>query len=97
MAGTSIDFNSATQHGAELKSVIDRLRSTREDLDHVIGVMATMHDGSDYSHLETKFGITTGQGEGAWNELLSFQSKINGDGSVSNVNAAWKQLERKFG
>lgn len=97
MATTSIDYNASTPHGSQLRSLVEQLRQVRQNLNHVIGVMGTMIDGSDYSMLETKFGITTGQGDDAFNELLSFQGKINGDGQVEFVNAAWLQIERKFG
>lgn len=93
MAADHILINTAAAggKGAELynimtqaESVLAGLRGARDNMDQMI-------NGGDYSMLETKFGIPTGQGPAAYNLVVGALAQID-TGST-----AYKQMLARLG
>jgi hypothetical protein len=103
-----IQFNDQLPHGRMLRAVLNRLEEAVDggvDLVGKSGVPGTMTfmidgDGSDaaqFGEVTTRFGFASNaDAKAAWDELNSLFGKLNGDGSVSNVNAALLQAFAKF-
>lgn len=97
MAAAYIPYGVATPRQGELRSLIRQLKETREKLTTVRSQMVQMIDGSDYSALESEFGIVTTHGAGAFAEIDSCLAKLNTNSSVTDVLAAIDQLVAKMG
>ena len=102
MAITKIHFNVGLPHGQLLRSALSSLENGHDGLNDVIAATQLMidGDGSQAAHFEevmSRFGFpSTAVAKSAWDELLSVQSKINTNGSVSNTLAAINQAFAKF-
>lgn len=78
----AIDRNTTTAVFAnDLKSAIEVLRSAQREILKIQGWMVHNFNGSDYSDLETKFGIATGLGDDVF--VLIDGTKQVLDGTVS--------------
>lgn len=82
MATTWIATNTNMRLGADLRQAVHALKETRSDLRELKAVMETMIDGSDYSLLETQFGIPVGLGDDTYNLV----SGAVGDMEGANIN-----------
>ena len=102
MAFTKIHFNTALPHGQLLRSALANLENGHDGINDIIAAAQLMidGDGSQAAHFEevmTRFGFpSTAVAKAAWEELLSVQSKLNTNGSVSNTLAAINQAFAKF-
>ncbi len=102
MAFSKIQFNAALSHGALLRSALTSLENGHDGVNDVIAAAQLMidGDGSQVTHFEevmTRFGFpSTAVAKSAWEELLSVQSKINTNASVSNTLSAINQAFAKF-
>jgi hypothetical protein len=102
MAFTKIHFNDTLSHGRLLRNLINDLEDGRDGLNQLIAATQLMidGDGSQITHFDevmTRFGFpSTTVAKAAWEELLSVQTKINTNASVSNVLAALDQAFAKF-
>jgi hypothetical protein len=102
MAVAHINFNSGTQHGALLRSGLQRLEDAFHDLNELKSTMALMIDGdgsqaAHFPYMTQKFSFDNDAGaKAAWEELNSLLFKLNTDASVSSVNAALLQAFNKF-
>jgi hypothetical protein len=67
MAVQHISINSTKRLGSELRQTVNYGTSFEQQLDKLKDIMDTMIDGTDYSRLETDFGLTTGKGETVYN------------------------------
>lgn len=67
MATTYIATNTSKRLGADLRRAVHALKEVRSDFRELKAVMETMIDGSDYSLLETEFGLPTGLGDDTYN------------------------------
>jgi hypothetical protein len=67
MAVTYIKVDVSKRLGADLRQTIVYGTEFDERLHRLKDVMDTMIDGTDYSRLETEFGVATGKGETVYN------------------------------
>jgi hypothetical protein len=67
MAVTYIKVDISKRLGADLRQTIVYGAEFDERLHRLKDVMDTMIDGTDYSRLETEFGVATGKGETVYN------------------------------
>lgn len=86
-----------TSHGQALLQGFRNLNAGRDQLERVLAIMTTAQDGSNFTALETAFGLAPGNGTLVYAELSSMLAKITTDASVSNVMSAWNQAAAKFG
>jgi len=102
MAIQNLHFNDQISHGRMLRRGLQMLEEGRDGLIDLVATMTLMidGDGSDAAHfgeVTTRFGFTSNaMSKAAWDELNSMLSKVNGNGSVSNVLAAMDQAFSKF-
>lgn len=67
MATTYIKTDTSKRLGANLRQAVHALTNVRSDFREIKAVMETMIDTSDYTLLETEFGLATGDGQTAYN------------------------------
>jgi hypothetical protein len=67
MAVQYISIDSTKRLGSELRQTVNYGTSFEQQLDKLKDIMDTMIDGTDYSRLETDFGLATGKGETVYN------------------------------
>jgi hypothetical protein len=67
MAVQYINIDSTKRLGSDLRQAVNYGTSFEQQLDKLQDVMETMIDGTDYSRLETEFGLATGKGETVYN------------------------------
>lgn len=102
MALTHINFNPSTSHGSMLRHALTRLEESFVDLNELHATMSLMIDGdgtdaAHFTYMATRFGFDDGAGaKSAYDELSSVLFKLNTDSSVSDVNAAIKQVFNKL-
>lgn len=96
MAAASINWGVATPAQIRLRSRIEQFKNLRDDLKEERDAMVQMIDGSDYSELESKYGIEAGDGDDMFAELDSAIGKMFVNTEVTNVLAALDQLHAKF-
>lgn len=102
MAVSHITYNQGTQHGALLKTALAQLESGLDRGNEILATMARMIDGdgsqaAHFAYMQAKFGFTDDAGaKAAYEELASLLSKLNTNGSVTDVNAALMQAFAKF-
>lgn len=103
MAATNIPFDRSNQFGQEIKALLNAYRKANQDGPNILGAMAVMidGDGSDVSHFAemVTLGIyeNTTDAKASYDELASVNGKLTTDGSVTNVDAAIKQVCAKHG
>jgi hypothetical protein len=97
MAAGYIPYSASTPRQAELRSLIRQLKEVRERLTTVRSQMVQTIDGSDYTAMESEYGIAAGKGDEAFAELDSCLAKLNSDASQTNILAAIDQLVAKMG
>lgn len=77
-----IDLSTTTADGANpLKSCIEQLRSALNAVERIQGWMVHNNDGTDYTDLETKFGLPTGQGATVFTLVDGSLQVMNGTSS----------------
>lgn len=103
MADLHLDFVNSTAHASRLRNTLSHGEAFLEGMAREIATMQLMIDGngSEASHfvgVAASYGFeNTGvDAKAAWEELQSAYSKVSGDGAVSSVNAALKQLFNKL-
>jgi hypothetical protein len=67
MAVTYIKVDVSKRLGADLRQTVVHGEQFDERLHRLKDVMDTMIDGTDYSRIETEFGLAVGQGETVYN------------------------------
>ncbi len=67
MAVTYIKVDISKRLGADLRQTVVHGAEFDERLNRLKDVMETMIDGTDYSRIETEFGLTAGQGQTVYN------------------------------
>lgn len=104
MAATHIPFNrNNTPIGQELSRFLNDAGRVHAAASRLIAAM--QHhidgDGSDAAHFAALVSdgpfTTNAHAKAAWDELNSFVAKITTNNSVTDVDAAWKQMLAKFG
>lgn len=101
MATTNIGFSRNTPLGQELSRFLNDLARVHAAGPRLIAALQHMIDGngSDAAHFAefTANGFdSNSEAKAAWEELNSFVAKITTNASVTDVDAAWKQLLAKF-
>lgn len=109
MAANHIKFNDQSNLGRNLKRGLDMLLESKELLTNTLAAMVQMIDNGgaatdDFDLMATEGGYSAGDyatanaaAQASYNELASVLAKLNTDGSVSNVDAAIKQICAKHG
>lgn len=82
MATTYIATNTTRRLGADLRQAVHALKEARSDFRELKATMETMIDASDYTLLETEFGLPTGQGQTVYNLVSGALT----DMEASNIN-----------
>jgi hypothetical protein len=102
MAVTHLYFNDQTNHGRMLRRALQQLEESTESINDLISTMQLMLSGdgsvdAHFTYATTKFGFSNdADTHNAWLELLSLQSKLNVDTSVTNTKSALNQAFNKF-
>lgn len=101
MAATNIGFNRNTPLGQELSRFLNDMARVHSAGPRLIAAIQHMidGDGSDAAHFAeaTANGFdSNAEAKAAWEELNSFVAKITTNSSVTDIDAAWKQLLAKF-
>ena len=96
VAHISITHSAAAPHARPLRKGLDLFEEALTILKDEVAAMPGMVDGSDYTYLETQFGLPSGKGQSAKGELESVLGKLTTDASVTNVAAAIQQLLNTF-
>jgi hypothetical protein len=104
MAVAHIQFNESTLHGQRLRTALRDLEKGLDGLNDVFETMKLMRElveGQPTTigqYLADKYGFPdTDVAAAGFAELDSCLAKLNTNASVTDVNAAMKQLFRKFG
>lgn len=96
MAVQHISIEKSSSLGAQLYTAIDQLQASLAKINELRLAMPYMVDGSDYTHLETQFGLATGRGSLAKAEIDSLMAKLNSNAQTTDVNAALQQVFNYF-
>jgi hypothetical protein len=78
MAVQHISINSTKRLGSELRQAVNYGTAFDQQLVKLKDVMETMIDGTDYSRLETEFGLATGKGETVYNLVVGAATDVSG-------------------
>ena len=84
MAANHITVDQSKRLGIRLRRLIDLQRETLQLNEQLKDIMEAQIPGSDYSVVETEFGLPTGKGETTYNLVSGMYSAVN----VSAVNQA---------
>jgi hypothetical protein len=82
MAVQYISVDSTKRLGSELRQAINYGTAFDQQVAKLKEVMETMIDGTDYSRLETEFGLATGKGETTYNLVAGAATDLAG----TNIN-----------
>ena len=103
MATTHVQLNRNNQFGSEITHLINAYRKVNADGPNIIAAMACMIDGngSDEAHFTemVTLGIyeNTADAKASFDELSSINFKLTTNASVSDCDAALKQVCSKHG
>jgi hypothetical protein len=78
MATTFVPISTSTRLGASLRRAVDTLESAKQQLENLKAVMETQISGSDYTLVESQFGLQAGQGQTAYNLVAGVVSDLHG-------------------
>jgi hypothetical protein len=78
MAVTYIKVDISKRLGADLRQTVVHGAQLDERLHRLKEVMETMIDGTDYSRLETEFGLAAGKGETVYNLVSGAATDVSG-------------------
>ena len=92
-----ISINTGAHYGFRLRTALDNCRNGFKELEFMVDLMSHMNDGSDYSYLETKFGLKAGEGQTVQSEITSALALLRTDDPVSGVYTAIKGLFARLG
>ena len=109
MASNHIQYDKSKDIARNLDRGLSMLLEAKELLTNVLAAQVQMIDNGgattdDFDQLATQGGYVAGDyatanaaAQASYNELASLLAKLNTDGSVSNVDAAIKQICAKHG
>jgi hypothetical protein len=78
MAVTYIKVDISKRLGADLRQTVVHGEQFDERLHRLKEVMETMIDGTDYTRLETEFGLAAGKGETVYNLVSGAVTDVSG-------------------
>jgi len=88
MANIYVKVNTGLRLGNELQKVGDMLCAAQSHIVQVKNTMDNMTNGVDFTTIETNFGIPTGQGQGAYNTIVSAVASMTGSAAIqTTINA----------
>jgi hypothetical protein len=96
------NFNDQTQHGRLLRGWLNGVETVIDQGPDVLAVMDAMLTGANtleasFGTVVTRFGFAdNANAKAAYDEIQSANSKTSGDGSVAEVNAAFRQIVAKL-
>lgn len=102
MAFTHLYFSPTTEYGQKLRSALSLLEQGFDNIVRVRDAMTFMIDGdgslaTQYNEVVSRFGFPdTTTAKSAWDEMNAFISKATTDASVTNSDAARKQMLNKL-
>ncbi len=85
MANNHVAVNTAVLRGASLQSLVFQLQQARGNLGQVKMVMDQCIDGSDYSALETLYGLPAGTGQTVYNIVAGAKSVMESPGTLQQL------------
>lgn len=85
MAADYINVDRTKQLGNTLVMAADRTRELREMIDKLKDATNHSNDGSDYSLMETNFGIATGMGANCATLINILDNVLNGSGDLAGA------------
>jgi len=95
-------FNDQTPHGRIKRRVLNAAEEFLDGGQDLLATGAQMIDGdqsveANYTYFAAKFGYPdNATAKAAWDEFKSMMSKVTGNGSVTDTNAALVQAFAKF-
>jgi hypothetical protein len=78
MAVQYISINSTKRLGSELRQAVNYGTAFDQQVAKLKELMETMIDGTDYSRLETEFGLAAGKGETVYNLVTGAATDVSG-------------------
>jgi hypothetical protein len=78
MAVQYISIDSTKRLGSELRQAVNYGAAFDQQVVKLKEIMETMIDGTDYSRLETEFGLATGKGETVYNLVTGAATDVSG-------------------
>ncbi len=88
MATTYIVIGTETRLAAELRQAVRNLVQAWQQIDHIKDIMDTQAAASDFSLIESQFGLPAGKGETVYNLVAGVRQKLN----AADVKAIMAQL-----
>jgi hypothetical protein len=88
MATTFIPINTGQRLGQQLRSAVDQLQAAKQALTKLKAIMDTQVNGSDYSMVESQFGLQAGQGQTCYNLVSGAGGDLAGSTNVTEL-LAW--------
>lgn len=88
MATTFININTGQRLGSQLRSAIDQLQAAKQALAKLKAIMDTQVSGTDYTMVESQFGLQTGQGATCYNLVAGCNAEL-GAGTNTTELLAW--------
>jgi hypothetical protein len=85
MATTYIPINTGQRLGLQLRQAVDQLQIAKQTLAKLEAIMNTQVNGSDYSMVESQFGLQTGQGVTTYNLVAGTTSDLGNSTNVSEI------------
>ena len=80
------DMNITTAtHAARLIDFVNGLRRTIEAAENLRGVMDHMTSGADYTTIETRFGLTPGQGAIVYGLIVGCRAAVRSASSLETI------------
>lgn len=96
------NFNDQSQHGRLLRRYLNGIETVIDEGPDVVAALDQMLTGSagdeaSFTVITTRFGFAdNANSKAAYDEIASANAKTNGDGSVSSVNSALRQIIAKL-
>lgn len=85
MATTYIRPTTTTVHGGRLLNIVDQINNSIADLRVLYSSMLAMRGGTDYTRIETMFGLNAGEGQTVFNYVKESIELIDAlDGTQPN-------------
>lgn len=95
MATTHIAVTKTAEKAPDLTSLVTQAWALHQQAEKVKAAMDTMIDASDYTLLETKFGLGAGDGSTVYNLIAGLVAQSNATGTLND--GSWQQLRQRVG
>lgn len=85
MAVNYIRITTTNTKGGEVITLVDAVERAFNNLPTVVEQMNALIDGSNYTALETNFGVPTGQGQTFYNLVVGLSTALNTSADVQQA------------